>query len=143
MAGNKGASRKTVTVKIGPTRGPWKVVGGHLKRARGNPGKIDNLFALVAEKIPFDFIDDLHKTVRTRDYGTQGVYVAHDSMGWPRYIGRGEVFSRLKARHRINAEELKYFSLYIIKNKKHTREIETLMIRVQTQLSQYATRAAR
>ena len=132
-----------VTGNIGPIRGPWKVVSGYLKRPRGNPGKIENLFALVAEKVPFSFIDDLRKAALARDYGTQGVYVAHDSMGWPRYIGRGEVFSRLKARRKLNFEELKYFSLYIIKNKKHTREIETLMIRTAGSLLSFNDRKKR
>jgi len=143
MAGNKGISKKVVTGNIGPTRGPWKVVGGYLKRPRGNPGKVDNLFALVAEKLPFAFIDDLRMAALAQEYGTQGVYVAHDSMGWPRYIGRGEVFSRLKARKKVNAQELCYFSLYVIKNKKHTREIETLMIRTAGSLLSFNNRKKR
>jgi hypothetical protein len=129
MSGNKAAAKKVVTGPIGPTRGPWKVVGGYLRPGPGNPGKVDNLFALVAEKIPFSYIDDVRKAAQGRDISFQGVYVAHDSMGWPRYIGRGDVFSRLKARKKAQSQELQYFSLYIIKNKKHTREIETLMIR--------------
>ena len=143
MSNNKGSSKKIVRGAIGPTRGPWKVVGGYLKRSRGNPGKIDNLFALVAEKIPFGFIDDVRKAAQARDYGTQGVYIAHDSMGWPRYIGRGEVFGRLKARKKINTEELRYFSFYIIKNKKHTREIETVMIRTAGSLLSFNDRKKR
>lgn len=140
---NKGSPRKVVTGAIGPTRGPWKVVGGYLKRPRGNPGKVENLFDLVAEKIPFTFIDDVRKVALSQHYGTQGVYVAHDSMGWPRYIGRGDVFSRLKARRKLNFEELRYFSFYIIKNKKHTREIETLMIRTAGSLLSFNDRKKR
>jgi hypothetical protein len=112
------------------TKGVWKVVGGTLKRVtKGNPGKIVNLFSMIAEKIPYSFLDDVRKKVVELDFDTSGVYVAHDSMGWPRYIGRGEVFSRLKERKKRRSAELHYFSFYFIENKKHTREIETLMIR--------------
>jgi hypothetical protein len=64
-------------------------------------------------------------------------------MGWPRYIGRGEVFSRLKARRKAQSQELVYFSLYVIKNKKHTREIETLMIRTAGSLLSFNDRKKR
>lgn len=129
MSHNKASAKKVVTGAIGPTRAPWKVVGGYLRPGRGNPGKVENLFTLVAEKIPFSYIEDVRKAALEESISSQGVYVAHDSMGWPRYIGRGDVFSRLKARKKAQSQELLYFSLYIIKNKKHTREIETLMIR--------------
>jgi hypothetical protein len=126
---NKKPSRKVVSVNFG-TKGSWKVVGGTLKRAsQGSPGKISNLFSMIAEKIPYAFLNDVRGKVAELKYDTLGVYVAHDSMGWPRYIGRGEVFSRLKARKKQNVEELQYFSFYFIANKKHTREVETLMIR--------------
>jgi hypothetical protein len=125
---NKRPSKKIVNVNFG-VKGPWKVVGGTLKRSKGNPGKIANLFSVVAEKIPYSFIDEVRKKIIEWKYDTQGVYVAHDSMGWPRYIGRGEVFSRLKARKKQQSAELHYFSFYFIAEKKHTREIETLMIR--------------
>lgn len=125
---NKKPSRKVVTTNFG-TKGPWKVVGGTLKRKRrGNPGR-SNLFSMVAEKIPYGFLDAVRKKVIELGHQTLGVYVAHDSMGWPRYVGRGEVFSRLKNRKKKNSEELQYFSFYFIDDKKHTREIETLMIR--------------
>jgi hypothetical protein len=128
VPGNKKSARKVVTGPIGPARGPWKVVGGWLKPGPGHPG-IDNLFALVAEKIPFPYLDEVRRAAKDEGISPLGVYVAHDSMGWPRYIGRGDVFSRLKARKRAQSQELFYFSLYVIKNRKHTREIETLMIR--------------
>ena len=98
---------------------------------------------MVAEKIPYDFIDDVQKKIVEWGYDTQGVYVAHDSMGWPRYIGRGDVFNRLKARKKINSEELRYFSFYMIANKKHTREIETLMIRTAGSLLSFNDRKRR
>lgn len=126
---NKKPSRKIVNTNFG-IQGPWKVVGGTLKRtSKGNPGKIENLFSMVAEKIPYGFLETVRKKVLELEYDTSGVYVAHDSMGWPRYIGRGEVFSRLKERKKKKSAELHYFSFYFIADTKHTREIETLMIR--------------
>lgn len=143
MKQNKALSTKVVTRQIGPTRGPWKVVGGYLKRPKGNPGKVDNLFDLVAEKIPFEFLDDIRKAAQEQSYELNGVYVAHDSMGWPRYIGRGDIFARLRARKKAHSQELYYFSLYVIKNKKHTREIETLMIRTAGSLLSFNDRKKR
>jgi len=50
-------------------------------------------------------------------------------MGIARYIGRGDIFPRLKARKRTQSLELSYFSFYIGMDKMHEREIETLLIR--------------
>ena len=55
-------------------------------------------------------------------------------MGCPRYIGRGNVFSRLALRKRRHPLELAYFSFYIVSTKKHEREIETLLIRAASTL---------
>ncbi len=55
--------------------------------------------------------------------------MAHDSMGCPRYIGRGNIFQRLEARKMAHPLELEYFSFYVVSEKKHEREIETLLIR--------------
>jgi len=138
---NKKPAHKTVTTDFG-TKGPWKVVGGILKRPKGNPGK-DNLFSMVAEKIPYSFFEAVRKKVVELEYEVSGVYVAHDSMGWPRYIGRGDVFSRLKAHKKKHTEELHYFSFYFIAEKKHTREIETLMIRTAGSLLSFNNRKRR
>jgi len=51
-------------------------------------------------------------------------------MGFARYVGRGKVFNRLRSRLNSAPLELKYFSFYIVSNKNHEREIETLMIRL-------------
>jgi hypothetical protein len=72
-----------------------------------------------------------------------GVYVAHDSMGFPRYIGRGAIFTRLKARKDAQPLELTYFSFYVVSEKKHEREIETLLIRAAGPLLQFNTRKKR
>jgi len=50
-------------------------------------------------------------------------------MGTPRYIGRGNIASRLRSRHEHNPNELLYFSFYVVKDKVHEREVETLLIR--------------
>ena len=50
-------------------------------------------------------------------------------MGAARYIGRGSVFSRLAAHKKEHPHELVYFSFYIVEEKQHEREIETLLIR--------------
>lgn len=60
---------------------------------------------------------------------TSGIYIAHDSMGVARYVGRGKIFDRLKARKKAQTLELVYFSFYVGLDKTHEREIETLLIR--------------
>lgn len=109
--------------------GSWTVYSGRLRRGRGRPHLTKQLFSAVAEKIPFEAIDDVARNVSAKGISPFGVYVAHDSMGYARYIGRGHVFSRLKARKKAQVLELQYFSFYIVADKKHEREIETLLIR--------------
>jgi hypothetical protein len=52
-------------------------------------------------------------------------------MGYARYVGRGDVFGRLKSHWKAHSLELHYFSVYLIadNNKSHEREVETLLIR--------------
>ncbi len=108
----------------------WNVVAGKLVPPPGRPRKVASLFRHVAEKIPYDALDEVRKHFRSEDWARDGVYIAHDSMGFARYVGRGHVFNRLKARQRAAPLELHYFSFYIVSNKNHEREIETLMIRL-------------
>lgn len=84
---------------------------------------------MVAEKIPYEFLNDIRRSMQSHKFGTNGVYIAHDSMGYPRYIGRGNIFQRLKSRGESQELELRYFSFYVVEAKKHEREIETIMIR--------------
>src|SRR5690606_42073039 len=51
------------------------------------------------------------------------------SLGSPRYVGRGSIFARLKSHKNAHPHELVYFSFYIVEDKQHEREIETLLIR--------------
>jgi hypothetical protein len=121
----------------------WNVRFGELKRGQANPGKTAHLFRVVGEKLPCEALGAVKKDLAQRKFGANGVYIAHDSMGFPRYIGRGNIFSRLKARFDAQILELKYFSFYVIAEKKHEREIETLLIRAAGGLLEFNTRKKR
>ena len=111
--------------------GDWSVGSGRLVPGPGRPPTKSRLFHFVGEKIPFDALDavSLHFLSKETPEQAQGVYMAHDSMGAVRYIGRGKVFTRLKACKREHPHELVYFSIFIVNDKQHEREIETLLIR--------------
>lgn len=124
----KKSSTKTLTEKVWAGKS-WTVHYGELKRGQGRPGKVSRLFQYLGEKIPFDALDDVQSHFVSDGTPFQGVYVAHDSMGSPRYIGRGSIFTRLRAHKKAHSHELVYFSFYIMEDKQHEREIETLLIR--------------
>jgi hypothetical protein len=130
---NKAKSTKHTeapTVWAGKESHRWTVHFGELRRARGRPTKAQSLFKVVAEKLPFESIGAVQKRLDNEELSRAGVYVAHDSMGFARYIGRGQnVFMRLKARHKVHPNELKYFSFFVVEEKKHENEIETILIR--------------
>ena len=124
----KKSSRKSKVERIwGDTQ--WTVGHGRLIPGPGRPAKQSHLFIVVGEKLPIDSLKAVEKELRKRDLGLEGIYVAHDSMGYARYIGRGRIFGRLKSRAKTSALEVKYFSFYVVKEKLHEREIETLLIR--------------
>lgn len=108
----------------------WSVRWGELVRGRGRPNKIRPLLSWFGEKIPFEALIDTRDKLIEEGATKEGVYIAHDSMGFARYVGRGDVFQRLAARKRAHPTGLMYFSFYIVANKQHEREIETLLIRV-------------
>lgn len=141
----KARLKKTVIRKIfGDKTSAWIVQQGLLKRGKGNPGRTEHLFKAIGEKLPFDSLLSVRRHVReSLGLKPYGVYVAHDSMGCPRYIGRGHVFQRLEARRRINSLELQYFSFYLVSEKKHEREIETLLIRAAGFLLEFNSRKKR
>jgi hypothetical protein len=125
----------------------FRVLSGHIGRAQRGGRVAQSLFIALGEKLPYDTLDDVKKRTihllsgaRGRRVSPQGVYMAHDSMGCPRYIGRGKVFSRLKARRKNNPRELTYYSFYIVKDKQHEREIETLLIRAASFLIEFNDR---
>jgi len=94
----------------------------------------------VGEKLPFEALSEVRFDLKNLGHPHQGVYVAHDSMGCPRYIGRGDIFQRLEARRKAQPLELKYFSFYVVSDKKHEREIETLLIRAASFLLEFNAR---
>lgn len=104
---------------------------------------------MVGEKLPFAAMAKVkaHVLAQLKAAGLppkpNGVYIAHDSMGCPRYIGRGSIFNRLEARHKAQPLELAYFSFYVVADKKHEREVETLMIRSAGFLLEFNTRKKR
>ncbi len=121
--------------------GGWTIKFGKLKRKRGRPQRTRPLIGAVAEKIPFEALEAVRRHDRT--IPTTGVYVAHDSMGVARYVGRGNVFVRLGASRRAHPLELKYFSFYVGLEPTHEREIETLLIRAVGAQLQFNTRKKR
>jgi hypothetical protein len=139
----KAASTKTIYDCVYRDGRLWNVHFGVLKRRPGNPGKTPHLFRVIGEKLPYDALPTIRKDVVRQGFGVNGVYVAHDSMGCPRYIGRGNIFQRLKARKAAQQLELAYFSFYVVSDKKHEREIETLLIRAAGPLLEFNTRKKR
>ena|ERR1017187_5519641 len=129
-AKNKARSIKVVSNQgsIGEY-GNWAVFPGELRRKRGRPLGTLQLFSAVAEKLPRESLADVCRDLSDRlKHRLYGVYIAHDSMGYPRYIGRGDIRSRLSERFKQRHEELMYFSFYVVAQKIHEREIETLLI---------------
>lgn len=118
----------------------WKVVEGRIVPPRGRPPKTKGLFKIIAEKIPFAAFEETKKAVKQEYGNVYGVYVAHDSMTLPRYIGRGDIFNRLLARRKAHSSELYYFSFYVVEEKIHEREIETLLIHITSTLLQFNER---
>jgi hypothetical protein len=107
----------------------WTVRAGQLKPGRGRPRNAKPLFKAVGEKIPFGALDKVRHHLAAEKIRPTGIYVAHDSMGVARYIGRGNIFQRLKARRKAQQLELQYFSFFVGLDKNHEREIETVLIR--------------
>jgi hypothetical protein len=142
---NKRASKVEIQQAVVWKNQTWTVSQGQLRALNpGHPGT-PSLFKIVAEKIPFEAIDDVKAYLDdTKKYKRpNGIYVAHDSMGCPRYIGRGNIFSRLRSRKKRNKLELTYFSFYVIEKKKHEREVETLLIRAASHLLHFNSRKKR
>lgn len=108
---------------------PFMPAPGQTGRPRRWSMRHQSLFKFVGEKIPYEFLGKVDSEFRRAGVEPQGVYIAHDSMGYPRYIGRGNIFSRLRARKKAQELELSYFSFFVVESKTHEREIETIMIR--------------
>jgi len=139
---NKAPSSKTIDASVWHDA-DWVVKRGHLTRPRGRPGKIVPLFRALGEKLPYGALDDTEADLRAHGVSTTGVYIAHDSMGAPRYIGRGDIFDRLRKRKKAERLELLYFSFYVVEAPAHLREIETLLIRGASHLLEFNNRKKR
>lgn len=131
---------KKKTIETIAKRGHWKITKGQLI-SRGNTTSVNKgLFKLFAEKIPCEFLKDIKEKI-VKEFGKynkiEGVYVVHDSMTYPRYIGRGDIFGRIGSRLKTHPEELKYFSFYVVESKKHEREIESLLVHITGTLLQF------
>jgi hypothetical protein len=125
---NKKQSRKETFYSVHQADG-WNVMTGKLVPGKGRPELVERIFEVIAEKIPYAALADCKADMDHNDYSTEGVYLAHDSMGVARYGGRGNIFGRLAAHLNKYPRELAYFSFYTIKDKKHEREIETVILR--------------
>jgi hypothetical protein len=120
------------------TNRDWTIKFGRIDFSARSQRPQEPFFAVIGEKLPFGAINQVKKHLRQRTKTRPiGVYVAHDSMGWPRYIGQGNIFSRLKARHALNRRELYYFSFYLLNDRHREKEIETMLIRVAGPLLHY------
>jgi len=139
----KKTAAKTIKAKRIWSSPQWTVRFGNLSPGPGRPEAVPRLFQVVGEKLPLEAIHAVNRYLRDLGISRSGVYVAHDSMGYARYIGRGRIFSRLRARWRAQILELKYFSFYVVRDKKHEREIETLLIRAAGPLLQFNTKKKR
>ena len=106
---NKSRATKTITDRVPGDHGCWTIHYGELKRGRGRPQKTEHLFKVIGEKLPYEALPAVKKDLQDRGHTFQGVYVAHDSMGCPRYIGRGNIFARLEARKKSQQLELDTF----------------------------------
>ncbi len=127
----------------------WVIVEGDVvplvaePKRRGRKRAPTSLFRVVAEKIPFQFLLQVQKSMKKAKLPTVGVYIAHDSMGYPRYVGRGNIFGRLAARKKAQVLELAYFSFFVVVDKQHEREIETIMIRAAGPILDFNSRKVR
>lgn len=140
---NKRPSRKIISGCVYKDGATWTVQYGELRRGPGKPPKHEHLFKVAAEKIPYDALPSIKRHLKEHGHTHQGVYVAFDSMGCPRYIGRGNIFSRLEARKKAQPLELHYFSFYVVSQKQHEREVETLLIRAASFLLEFNDRKRR
>ena len=121
----------------------WKVVQGQLVRAPGRPKTSTSLFRVVGEKLPYDALGAVRKQMSELGLPRTGVYVAHDSMGYARYIGRGHIFWRLRSHKAAHPLELAYFSFFVVEDKTHEGEIETILIRASSPLLEFNSQKKR
>ena len=139
----KRAGKKQIDKKIWSDN-DCSVKGGRIVRRGSGKVSIGQLFKAVGEKLPYQAINKVENyVIHTLGIKANGIYLAHDSMGCPRYIGRGAIFNRLKSHKKNHSKELYYFSFYIVSAKQHEREIETLVLRSSSYLAVFNERKIR
>lgn len=126
---NRKPSKKKVEGDALWSQNGLRVVQGKLDPGRGRPSGAPHLFKYVAEKLPFECLGKVMKSLSGSAERIEGVYLAHDSMGIARYGGRGQIFARLSNHKKRYPKELLYFSFYVIEQKKHEREVENVILR--------------
>lgn len=139
---NKQTARKDTKHRVHQSDG-FAVWFGKLVPPPGRPNRVPSLFKVVGEKLPVASLKEVQADIVEQQLPTTGVYVAHDSMGAPRYSGRGDIFGRLKSHFTKHRRELAYFSFYVVEDKKHEREIETLVIRAAGSLLHFNNKKKR
>lgn len=140
----KPLAKKVIDKQIFSDKALWTIQRGTLEPVVANDSETQSrLFQVVGEKLPYSSLEAVKQDLRTRKISTQGVYVAHDSMGCSRYVGRGNIFGRLEARRKAHPLALEYFSFYVVRNKNHEREVETLLIRAAGFLLEFNDRKKR
>ena len=140
----KPPSKKVLEGQILSDKSVWTVHHGVLEPTlQANADDENRLFQVVGEKLPYSSLSAVKNHMRSRRLSRQGVYVAHDSMGCSRYVGRGNIFSRLEARKKAQPLVLEYYSFYVVRNKNHEREVETLLIRAAGFLLEFNDRKKR
>jgi hypothetical protein len=93
-----------------------KIIFGRLEPLHRHKPKVENLFWCIGEKLPFGCLSAVHQHIKSRPIADrEGVYVAHDAFGVPRYGGRGKIFTRLRLHKRKYPNQLAYFSFYIVR----------------------------
>ncbi|MGH9439461.1 MAG: hypothetical protein ACRD22_16625 [Terriglobia bacterium] len=140
---NKRPSRKVINSCVYRDGSTWTVQYGELKRGKGRPPKEQHLFKVAAEKLPYDSLPSVKTHLKKEGHTYQGIYVTFDSMGCPRYVGRGNIFARLEARKKAQPLELQYYSFYVVSQKQHEREVESLLIRAASFLLEFNERKRR
>jgi hypothetical protein len=91
---------KKIEADVRDGSGKWVARFGKLDPGRGRQTAVPNLFQVVGEKLSFEVLSAVDKhlgSLASKGIRRKGVYVAHDSMGYARYIGRGRIFPRLRA----------------------------------------------
>ena len=139
MLAKKPRTRKVIVESVWTDRDRWTVHHGQLALA---PGHEPSLFEIIGEKLPWASFSAVNQHLKKDGLPRTGVYVAHDALGYPRYVGRGKIFPRLRSHKKVHPEELAYFSFYVV-DKKHERDIETLLIRTAGPLLDFNDRKKR